>query len=245
MRAMMPGSVIVDVAVDQGGCIETTVETTHEHPVVRAPRRAPLRRGEHPRRGAAHLDLRARPTPPSPTPWPSPTTACAARSRPTPPWRAACCARRDGSPTRPWPRPSGPSAVAPLDALLRAADRAGTAVRGPPRAAPEAFTPSTATPGLAHRVHQGRVRGHDGDSGAVVRATAAGPRWRGRRRWAPRERSAPRCRAAAAASTSPGPGTAVEDHRDLGAGPTRGASSATSRRRAPGRSRHHPSGVSR
>ncbi len=34
VRAMKPGTVIVDVAVDQGGCIETTVETTHEHPVV-------------------------------------------------------------------------------------------------------------------------------------------------------------------------------------------------------------------
>ncbi len=34
VRAMQPGTVIVDVAVDQGGCIETTVETTHEHPVV-------------------------------------------------------------------------------------------------------------------------------------------------------------------------------------------------------------------
>src|SRR5580698_3894819 len=34
VRGMMPGSVIVDVAVDQGGCIETSVETTHEHPVV-------------------------------------------------------------------------------------------------------------------------------------------------------------------------------------------------------------------
>jgi alanine dehydrogenase len=29
---MRPGSVIVDVAVDQGGCIETTHETTHEDP---------------------------------------------------------------------------------------------------------------------------------------------------------------------------------------------------------------------
>jgi alanine dehydrogenase len=29
---MLPGSVIVDVAVDQGGCIETTHETTHEDP---------------------------------------------------------------------------------------------------------------------------------------------------------------------------------------------------------------------
>jgi alanine dehydrogenase len=34
VRAMRPGSVIVDVAIDQGGCVETTVETTHEHPVV-------------------------------------------------------------------------------------------------------------------------------------------------------------------------------------------------------------------
>jgi alanine dehydrogenase len=30
---MRPGSVIVDVAVDQGGCIATTHETTHENPV--------------------------------------------------------------------------------------------------------------------------------------------------------------------------------------------------------------------
>jgi alanine dehydrogenase len=33
VRSMQPGSVIVDVAVDQGGCIETTHETTHEDPV--------------------------------------------------------------------------------------------------------------------------------------------------------------------------------------------------------------------
>jgi alanine dehydrogenase len=30
---MKPGSVIVDVAVDQGGCVETTHETTHADPV--------------------------------------------------------------------------------------------------------------------------------------------------------------------------------------------------------------------
>ena len=29
---MKPGSVIVDVAVDQGGCIETSKPTTHDHP---------------------------------------------------------------------------------------------------------------------------------------------------------------------------------------------------------------------
>jgi alanine dehydrogenase len=33
VRAMKRGSVIVDVAVDQGGCIETTHETTHADPV--------------------------------------------------------------------------------------------------------------------------------------------------------------------------------------------------------------------
>ena len=33
VRSMQPGSVIVDLAVDQGGCIETTHETTHEDPV--------------------------------------------------------------------------------------------------------------------------------------------------------------------------------------------------------------------
>jgi len=33
VRAMKSGAVIVDVAVDQGGCIETTHETTHTDPV--------------------------------------------------------------------------------------------------------------------------------------------------------------------------------------------------------------------
>ncbi len=33
IRSMKPGSVVVDVAVDQGGCIETTHPTTHSDPV--------------------------------------------------------------------------------------------------------------------------------------------------------------------------------------------------------------------
>lgn len=33
VKSMKPGAVIVDVAVDQGGCIETTTETTHTNPV--------------------------------------------------------------------------------------------------------------------------------------------------------------------------------------------------------------------
>ena len=33
LARMMPGSVIVDVAVDQGGCVETIHPTTHEDPI--------------------------------------------------------------------------------------------------------------------------------------------------------------------------------------------------------------------
>jgi alanine dehydrogenase len=33
IRSMQPGSVVVDVAVDQGGCIETTHPTTHSDPI--------------------------------------------------------------------------------------------------------------------------------------------------------------------------------------------------------------------
>lgn len=33
VRAMKPGAVLVDVAIDQGGCFETSYETTHEDPV--------------------------------------------------------------------------------------------------------------------------------------------------------------------------------------------------------------------
>jgi alanine dehydrogenase len=33
VKQMKPGSVIVDVAIDQGGCIETSHPTTHSHPV--------------------------------------------------------------------------------------------------------------------------------------------------------------------------------------------------------------------
>ena len=33
VKTMRPGSVIVDVAVDQGGCVETTHETSHDRPV--------------------------------------------------------------------------------------------------------------------------------------------------------------------------------------------------------------------
>jgi alanine dehydrogenase len=33
VRAMKPGAVIIDIAIDQGGCVETSHETTHSDPV--------------------------------------------------------------------------------------------------------------------------------------------------------------------------------------------------------------------
>jgi len=33
LRKMRPGSVLVDIAIDQGGCAETSRPTTHDHPV--------------------------------------------------------------------------------------------------------------------------------------------------------------------------------------------------------------------
>ena len=33
VKTMQPGSVIVDVSIDQGGCIETSKPTTHSNPV--------------------------------------------------------------------------------------------------------------------------------------------------------------------------------------------------------------------
>jgi len=33
VRSMKPRSVIMDVSIDEGGCVETSRPTTHEHPV--------------------------------------------------------------------------------------------------------------------------------------------------------------------------------------------------------------------
>ena len=34
LSKMMPGTVLVDVAIDQGGCFETSEPTTHEKPII-------------------------------------------------------------------------------------------------------------------------------------------------------------------------------------------------------------------
>ena len=56
---MKPGSVLVDIAVDQGGCFEDTHATTHADPTYDGAQLGVLLRGQHAGRGAEHLDVRA------------------------------------------------------------------------------------------------------------------------------------------------------------------------------------------
>ena len=48
VAGMRTGSVIVDIAVDQGGCVETSHETTHQEPIFETPRCRALRVGNIP-----------------------------------------------------------------------------------------------------------------------------------------------------------------------------------------------------
>ena len=59
LKRMQPGAVIVDVAIDQGGCVETIQADDAREPDLRRRRHHPLRRGQHARRRAAHVDARA------------------------------------------------------------------------------------------------------------------------------------------------------------------------------------------
>ena len=59
VAAMEAGSVLVDVAIDQGGCVATSQETTHHEPTFVSPRRGALLRRQHAGCGAPHLDVRA------------------------------------------------------------------------------------------------------------------------------------------------------------------------------------------
>ncbi len=55
---MKKGAVVVDVAIDQGGCFETSHATTHADPDLCRRWRGSLLRGEHAGRRGPHLDLR-------------------------------------------------------------------------------------------------------------------------------------------------------------------------------------------
>ena len=54
LRSMKPGSVFVDIAIDQGGCAETSRPTTHDDPVYVEEGVHPLLRDKHARRLRAH-----------------------------------------------------------------------------------------------------------------------------------------------------------------------------------------------
>ena len=55
VRAMRPGAVVVDVAVDQGGCVATTRETSHHDPVYTAHGVLHYAVGNMPEIGRAHV----------------------------------------------------------------------------------------------------------------------------------------------------------------------------------------------
>ena len=59
LRQMRPGSVVVDIAIDQGGCVETSRPTTHLDPVYRRRRRHSLLRRQHAGGLRAHRDTGA------------------------------------------------------------------------------------------------------------------------------------------------------------------------------------------
>ncbi len=59
LSSMKKGAVMVDVAIDQGGCFETSRATTHTDPIYFRGRRSALLRIEHAGRGSAYVDVRA------------------------------------------------------------------------------------------------------------------------------------------------------------------------------------------
>ena len=56
---MKPGAVLVDIAIDQGGCFEDSRPTTHDDPTFAVHDTPVLLRGQHAGRSAAHVDVRA------------------------------------------------------------------------------------------------------------------------------------------------------------------------------------------
>ena len=59
VKRMKPGSVLVDIAIDQGGCFEDSRPTTHADPTFRVHDSGLLLRRQHAGRGPEHLHLRA------------------------------------------------------------------------------------------------------------------------------------------------------------------------------------------
>ena len=58
LKLMKPGSVIIDVAIDQGGCVATSRPTTHSEPTYIVDDVRALLRDQHARRRGPHQHLR-------------------------------------------------------------------------------------------------------------------------------------------------------------------------------------------
>ena len=103
---MKPGAVIVDVAVDQGGCVETTHETTHTDPVYEVHGVLHYAVGNMP--GAVpHTSTYALTNATLPYVVDAGQAGACGRRPPRPrPARRASPPSAAGSPTRPWPTPS-------------------------------------------------------------------------------------------------------------------------------------------
>ena len=106
VRDMEAGSVIVDVSIDQGGCVETARPTTHDNPTYLGARRHPLRRGQHARRRTADVDLRADQRHDQVRRSRSPTTASSAPSPRSRTSSAGSIPTRAPCRMAPWPRRS-------------------------------------------------------------------------------------------------------------------------------------------
>ena len=57
LKLMQPGSVIIDVAIDQGGCVATSRPTTHSEPTFVVDQVVALLRHQHAGRGRPHQHL--------------------------------------------------------------------------------------------------------------------------------------------------------------------------------------------
>ena len=126
VKAMKPGSVIVDVAIDQGGCAETSRPTTHSNPTYMVRRGRALLRDQHAGRGGAHLDLRAQQRDAAVRARRSPTRARAARSA-----RIRTCATGSTC-TRGW-SPTARSPMRSASNTRRPSRRCGCDAPRPPR----------------------------------------------------------------------------------------------------------------
>ena len=125
---MRPGSALVDVSIDQGGCAETSRPTTHVDPIYVERGRRPLLRDQHAGHRAAHLDARAHQRRRSATRWSSPTAASTGRSRRAGRSSARSTCAPDASSTLPSRRrfPRWPRAEARPEPPRVASPRAGT-----------------------------------------------------------------------------------------------------------------------